>query len=129
MIGESCGATVRDDKVSFNLGFKDGSFGVIHYLANGNKSFPKERLEVFSDGKILQLSNFLKLQGFGWPKFKRMNLWRQNKGQHACIKAFIDAIKYNKLSPIAFNEFLEVSEASFEVAETAFVENEVKESK
>jgi len=44
MMGETGGGAVRDDKVSFTLGFEDGSFGTVHYLANGHKSFPKERL-------------------------------------------------------------------------------------
>lgn len=39
-----------DDKVTINLFFADGSFGRVHYLANGHKSFPKERVEVFCGG-------------------------------------------------------------------------------
>ena len=42
------------DTVSIQLFFSDESIGTIHYLANGNKSFPKERLEVFCGGRILQ---------------------------------------------------------------------------
>ena len=54
--------------------FEDGSIGVVHYLANGSKAFPKERLEVFAAGRVLQLDNFRKLRGFGWPGFNKMNL-------------------------------------------------------
>ncbi len=36
-----------EDKVMINLRFRDGSIGTINYLANGGKSFPKERFEVF----------------------------------------------------------------------------------
>ena len=39
--------------------------------------------------RILQLDNFRKLRGFGWPGFDRMNLWRQDKGQRACAAAFL----------------------------------------
>ena len=53
---------------------KDGSIGTIHYFANGSKALPKERLEIFSSGKILQLDNFRKLRGFNWPGFKKMDL-------------------------------------------------------
>src|SRR5258705_9431702 len=52
---------VRDDKSSITLRFGDGSVGTILYLANGHKSFPKERLEVFAAGQILQLDNFRRL--------------------------------------------------------------------
>ena len=55
--------------------------GSIHYFANGGKSFPKERIEVFCDNAVLQLDNFRKLRGFGWKGFNNMNLWSQDKGQ------------------------------------------------
>ena len=81
------------DSVSIQLGFEDGSLGTVHYLANGSKAFPKERLEVFAAGRVLQLDNFRRLTGFGWPGFKKMNLWRQDKGQRACAAAFVQALR------------------------------------
>ena len=86
-MGEAPGVAVRDDKVSFTPRFADGSVGMVHYLANGHRSFPKERLEVFCAGRVLQLENFRQLRGFGWPSFKI--LWRQDKGNRACAAAFI----------------------------------------
>ena len=61
-MGQTPGMVIRDDKVSFNLGFADGSFGAVHYLANGHKSFPKERLEVFCAGRVVQLDNFRRMR-------------------------------------------------------------------
>ena len=55
------------DTVTITLHFADGSIGSIHYFANGSKSFPKERLEVFAAGRVLQLDNYRRLTGFGWP--------------------------------------------------------------
>jgi threonine dehydrogenase-like Zn-dependent dehydrogenase/predicted dehydrogenase len=108
--------TPTQDTVSLSMGFEDGSIGTVHYFANGNKAFPKERLEIFTSGRILQLDNFRKLSGYGWPNFNRMNLFRQDKGQKACVKAFIDAIKGRAPAPIQFNEILEVSRVSIELA-------------
>ncbi|MHB8533836.1 MAG: bi-domain-containing oxidoreductase [Sulfuricaulis sp.] len=105
---------VRDDKVSINLEFGDGSFGTVHYLANGHKSFPKERLEVFCAGRILQLDNFRKLRGYGWPGFVKMNLWRQDKGNAACAAAFVQAVQGSEQSPIPFEELVEVTRVSFD---------------
>jgi len=62
------------DTVSIQLAFEDGTIGTIHYFANGNKAFPKERLEVFTAQKILQLDNFKTLKGYGWKNFKKMRL-------------------------------------------------------
>lgn len=97
------------DTLSLQMAFADGSIGSVHYFANGSKAFPKERLEVFAGGRILQLDNFKKLTGFGWPGFRKMNLWQQDKGQNACAAAFLDAIRAGGVSPIAFEEIVEVS--------------------
>ena len=105
------------DTVTLQFEFSDGSIGTVHYFANGSKAFPKERLEVFSGGRVLLLENFSKLTGYGWSGFKRMNLWRQDKGQAACVRAFIDAILQGKDPPIALDELLEVSRVAIEIAE------------
>ena len=111
--------TLTHDSVSISLGFEDGSIGTVHYLANGSKTFPKERLEVFAAGRVLQLDNFRKLQGFGWPGFNKMNLWRQDKGQKACAAAFIKAIAQGGPAPIPFDEIVEVARVSIVVAGAA----------
>lgn len=108
--------TQTNDSVSISLGFADGAIGTVHYLANGSKAFPKERLEVFAAGRVLQLDNFRKLQGFGWPGFNKLNLWRQDKGQKACAAAFIKAIAQGGPAPIPFDEIVEVARVSIEVA-------------
>ena len=115
MIGASPAVPVREDKASFTLRFADGSFGTVHYLANGHRSFPKEHLEVFCAGRVLQLENFRRLRGYGWPGFKHMRLWRQDKGHKAEIQAFIEAIQHGHPSPIPFEELVEVTRVSLQV--------------
>jgi len=105
------------DTVTIQLSFVDGSIGTVHYFANGSKSFPKERLEVFAAGRVLQLDNFRKLTGYGWPSFKKMHLWRQDKGQHACAQAFIDAISSGNASPIPVEELFEISRVMIDIAQ------------
>jgi hypothetical protein len=72
---------------------------------------------VFSGGSVLQLDNFRKLSGYGWPGFKKMNLWKQDKGQNACAKAFVDAITRKTSSPISAEELFEVSRVVIEISE------------
>jgi predicted dehydrogenase/threonine dehydrogenase-like Zn-dependent dehydrogenase len=108
--------TLSSDTVTASLGFADGSIGTIHYFANGSKAFPKERLDVFAAGRVLQLDNFRKMTGFGWPGFKSMNLWRQDKGQVACARAFIEAVKAGRPSPIGFEELLEVGRTTISLS-------------
>ncbi len=105
------------DTVSIQLAFEDGSIGTIHYFANGNKAFPKERLEVFTGQKILQLDNFKTLKGYGWKNFKKMRLWQQDKGHEAEIKAFAEAIENGSPSPIPFEEIEEVMRMTLELTQ------------
>ena len=59
----------------------------------------KERLEVFTDGKVLRLDNFRKLQARGIPGFRTRRLFSQDKGQAAAQHSFppskpVDLIRY-----------------------------------
>lgn len=113
-MGEA-GPTPRDT-ATVTLRFESGSIGTIHYFANGHRSLPKERLEVFCGGKALVLDNFLKLRGYGWPQFSNLNLWRQNKGQEQCVAAFVEAVTNRLAAPIPLAELLEVSRVTIDVA-------------
>lgn len=115
-MGDAPGMVVTEDKATITLGFEDGSFGTILYLANGAASFPKERVEVFTAGRVLQLDNFRKLKGYGWPGFSKMNLWRQDKGQNACAAAFLQAVEKG-MPAISIDEIFEVARVTIEAAE------------
>ena len=104
---------ITDGKIT--LEFADGSVGTVHYLANGDRGFPKERLEVFCAGKVLQLDNFRRLRGWGWKGFSKMHLWRQDKGQVACARTFVGAVKHGQPAPIPLDEILGVSRVSIEL--------------
>ena len=116
-MGDTHALDTVDDKATITLGFADGSFGTILYLANGASSFPKERVEVFTSGKILQLDNFVKLKGYGWKRFNKMNLWKQDKGQTACSAAFIESVKNGTEAPIPVNELFEIAKVTIDIAE------------
>jgi predicted dehydrogenase/threonine dehydrogenase-like Zn-dependent dehydrogenase len=112
-----------EDRMTINLSFADGSMGTIHYLANGHKSFPKERLDVFAGGRVLELDNFRKLTGYGWTGFRSLNLASQNKGHAANIASFINAIAKGEAAPIPFEEIVEVTKACFDAVESAGLMN------
>lgn len=110
------GTGTTEDKVSIHLEFEDGSMGTIHYLANGDKGFPKERLEVFCAGRVLQLDNFRALRGWGWKGFRTMNLWRQDKGAANCIGSFLGAVRGGGVRPIALEEIIESSSVAIDIS-------------
>ena len=110
---------VIEDKMTIQLMFADGSMGTIHYFANGSKDIPKERLEVFSDGRVLQLDNFKRLVGFGFKNFKKMSTFIQDKGHNNEMKAFVHSIEEGTPSPISFEELKNTTLASFAAVESA----------
>ena len=116
-MGENDFVEITEDKALISLTFMDGSMGSIHYFANGGKSFPKERIEVFCDDAVLQLDNFRKLRGFGWKGFNKMNLWSQDKGQDTCVDAFMESVRGGGENPIPQDDIFEVARVSVDIAE------------
>ncbi|EGL19528.1 MULTISPECIES: bi-domain-containing oxidoreductase [unclassified Paenibacillus] len=116
-VGRQPGVKIIEDKATITLRFEDGSLGTVHYFANGHKSFPKERIEVFAAGKILEMNNFKELRGYGWNGFTKMKLWSQDKGHKQEMKAFVDAVVTGSGSPIPLSEIYEVTEACLDIVE------------
>ena len=101
------------DCVAIQLSFADGSIATIHYLANGNKSFPKERIEVFSAGKVLTCDNFRKSAEIGGKG--KLKTASQDKGHQDELRAFVNAIRFGGKWPIPADELLEVSSVTIDV--------------
>ncbi len=117
-LGGGAAGPLTDDRVSVTMKFADGSVATVHYLANGHRSFPKERVEIFCGGRVLQIDNFRSLHCFGWAGTSGLRRWRQDKGQQACATAFIDALRRGGTAPMDFDELLEVSRVTVEAAES-----------
>ena len=117
MVGE--GPAVREDKMSILMGFADGSVGTLHYFANGSKSFPKETVEVFSDGRVLRMENFRQTRGYGFKRFDKMKTWRQDKGHTMEITRFIERVEQGGAPLIPFSEIVNVTRASFAAVQSA----------
>ncbi|MGI9517590.1 MAG: bi-domain-containing oxidoreductase [Pirellulaceae bacterium] len=100
------------DCVSIQLGHADGSLSTVHYLANGSKDFPKERVEIFAGGKVFSCDNFRRSREIGGNrKFKSRG---QDKGHRAELQAFVDAIRLGGDWPIPADQLLEVSQATID---------------
>jgi predicted dehydrogenase/threonine dehydrogenase-like Zn-dependent dehydrogenase len=108
----------REDNTTMTFTFPDGSLGTVIYLANGNKAFPKERLEVFVGGRVAVLDDFrsLELVGNGKRQVYRSRL-RQDKGHRAEWDAFSQAIIAGGPPPIPYEQLFSVTEATFAVLE------------
>ncbi len=81
------------DNVLISLRFANGSEGTISYLANGDRSFSKERIEVFGGGSTAVLEDFRRLELVrAGKKQTEHSRWRQDKGHQAEWAAFAAAI-------------------------------------
>ena len=116
------GTAVKEDKMSISLGFEDGSVGTVNYFANGSKSYPKEMLEVFSDGRVLRLDNFRRLVGYGFKGFRKFKTSRQDKGHAAEFAALVERVASGGQPLIPLDQLVNVTLASF-AAMTAAAEH------
>jgi len=108
------GGTYREDNVVMTFGFPDGSVGTVSYMANGDKAFSKERIEVFCGGRVGVLDDFRKLEIFRDGQRRVIkSRFRQDKGHQAEWEAFSKAIVSTGDPPIPYKHLFGVSEASF----------------
>jgi len=100
------------DNLVIQFTFGDGSLGSITYLANGDKAFPKERIEVFCGGKVAVLDDFRRLETIDKGLRAVQRSWlRQDKGHEGELRAFMEAVTQTGTPPITYPELLGVSEA------------------
>ena len=111
------GGKYREDNVSMTFTFPDGSLGVVDYLANGDKSFPKERLEVFCEGMITVLDDYVSLTTVKDGKKKVENM-TQDKGWKAEMTAFAAAIKNGGEPPIPYEHLIGVTKSTIAAVES-----------
>ena len=111
------GGKYGEDNVSMTFTFPDGSIGVVDYLANGDKSFPKERVEVFCGGQIAVLDDFVSLQTVKDGK-KREIKGAQNKGWVEEWKVFAKCIREGGEPPIPYEQLIGVTSSTFAAVES-----------
>ena len=119
------GGKYREDNVSMTFTFPDGSVGVVDYLANGDKSFPKERVEVFCGGAVSVLDDFVSLETVRDGRKTRMK-GAQNKGHVDEWKAFAKSIKDGGEPPIPYQQLIGVTKSTFAAVESIRSKNPVE---
>jgi predicted dehydrogenase/threonine dehydrogenase-like Zn-dependent dehydrogenase len=111
------GGKYREDNVSMTFTFPDGSIGVVDYLANGDKSHPKERLEVFCEGMIAVLDDYVSLTNIKDGK-KSAQSGAQDKGWKNEMDAFVKSILEGTVPPIAYEQLIAVTKSTFAAVES-----------
>ena len=103
--------TDTSDSASLLLRYENGSTGVVSYFSNGNKAYPKERVEVYTQGRTLVLDNFRQLTGYGFRHFSRLS-GRQNKGHVEMLKQLIEQIRTGGQPLISFVELINTTQTT-----------------
>ncbi len=113
----------RQDNVILTFTFPDGSLGTVTYLANGDKAFPKERVEVFCGGRVAVLDDFRTLEMIqGSKRTQVRSHLRQDKGHRAEWEAFAAAILAGGPPPIPYAHLFGVTRASFAAVESLLLD-------
>ena len=107
-----------NDTLNVTLTFQNGSIGTISYLANGDKSLAKERIEVFAHGATAIVDDFKELMIYSRGKKKKKKLISQDKGQKEEVKRFVEAILNGTGEPIPFEEIYNTSLVTFKIIES-----------
>ncbi|MEO8357342.1 MAG: bi-domain-containing oxidoreductase [Chloroflexota bacterium] len=115
----------REDNVSMTFTFPDGSIGIVDYLANGDKSFPKERVEVFCGGQIAVLDDFVSLQTVKDGRKKEVR-GAQNKGWVDEWKVFAKSIREGGEPPIPYEQLIGVTRSTFAAVESLRKQEAIK---
>jgi predicted dehydrogenase/threonine dehydrogenase-like Zn-dependent dehydrogenase len=108
------------DDVVLTLAFADGSIGTIVYASGGDRSMPKEYLEVLGGGRSAVLDDFRSVQLHASGSSVRMGgrLARQDKGHAAELSAFIDAVHRGAPSPVNPEVAAHVTTVTFAAVES-----------
>ena len=94
------------------LGFADGSIGTIVYSSLGDRSFPKEYIEVFGANRVVTIDDFRRATFIAGGKRRSRSLRRQDKGFAEEIRRFLAAVRGEEEAPIALGSLREVSASS-----------------
>jgi len=106
------------DTVAFTLTFRNGSIGTVAYFANGDKSLPKERVEVFASGVSAVIDDFKSLSIHAKRRRTEKRLFSQDKGQKEQMRRFIEAVRRKENEPIPFEETYSVALATYKALES-----------
>ena len=108
----------NNDNIIISIKFVNGSVGTITYVANGDKSLPKERVEIFGGGKVGIIHDFRSGELYIGNSPKSIKL--MGKGHKEEVKHFMTAIKEGKTYPVSFESIYATSKATFRILDSLY---------
>lgn len=117
-ISSNLDSLIAHDNVSITFKFRDGSIGTIEYVAVGDKSFPKERIEMYCENSVAVIDDFKKCTLTRNGKTKTFGGSKQEKGYKQCVESFIGSIQSGQDAPIPLRESVNAMIATFKILES-----------
>src|SRR5579864_7327833 len=109
----------NEQDVAVSIEFTDGSLGTISYICNGDRTFSKERVEIFGRGCVAVLDDFRRLELVRHGRKQVFRSWlKQDKGHAAEWMAFAQCIQFGRPSPIPFEEIVATTLATIRIADS-----------
>lgn len=104
----------RNDNFTATLTFDDGSVCNLVYTALGHKEHPKERMDVYCDGKVVTMDDFKSLSVEG-GMLRRFGGKRVEKGQLQELEALSECLTSERAWPLSLEEQLMASRTALKV--------------
>jgi polar amino acid transport system substrate-binding protein len=104
------------DNVAITISFRNGSVGLITYLACGDRLLAKERIEIFGGDKSFIINDFRTAEIYSNGKLKKVKA--PGKGHKEEVELFVGSIREGRPSPIPLGSLLYTTSAAFRVLDS-----------
>ncbi len=106
------------ENLSVLVEYNDGSVGTLLYLTQGGAKVPKELLEVFGEGRTVQLHNFECLRIFEGSRERKRSIGAVDKGQKDEMAEFVTAVRLGRTPPITLECLFDTTLVTLGAAES-----------
>ncbi len=107
-----------EDNIVINLKLKNGSVANITYTTMGNKSYSRERIEVFGGEKVGVINNFKEAEIYESEKKWRKRSFGVNRGHKNEYEIFFRCLKEGKEITVDFKEYIATTLTTFKILES-----------
>jgi predicted dehydrogenase/threonine dehydrogenase-like Zn-dependent dehydrogenase len=114
------------DTLAITLSYADGSVVTILYAANGDTTYPKERVEVFCEAEVMVIDDFKTLTITEVARTRTESLSHTDKGHAAEMKALLDLAQGEDVPILTFADCAASTAATFKVVESLATGRPVK---
>jgi predicted dehydrogenase len=116
LIGPPPPAYRRGDNFTASIGFEDGSLATLTYTSLGPSGYPKERCEIFCDGRVILLDDF-KSTSAADARGSSSLASRADKGHRRELEAFAQCVQSGGEWPIPLWQQIQASEIALGIEE------------